>query len=296
VTSCNGLEIAPLQWWGSGFIVNEDGTIVTNYHVAGKSLEGEAMFHDKSTYRITQIKVYDPVHDLAVLKIVANRRFPTVTLGNSDTIHPMDNVLAVGNPRGTGINVTDGRVSQLVQDDNNNIIMLRHTAPITGGNSGGALYKGQKVVGVNVATWPGTQFHQAVPINFVTPLLGGQYATNLPLKDIFYPNAETIIHKAKQISAQNGTVPAAASQDQPGVVTIPFNFYPLQDILFLLQTPQGKNLIVLVKGADGKNLGCATGKVLMVSTPYNAQRVGINVVNYDATPVNFGIAAFLIVW
>jgi S1-C subfamily serine protease len=297
LTTCEGTEWKEAGFWGSGFIVKEDGTIVTNFHVADKALEGAAIFDDGSTFRITQIKVYDPITDLAVLKIQANKKFPTVTIGNSDSVHPMDQVLAVGNPRGAGINVTDGRISQLVRDDNNKIVRLRHTAPIAGGNSGGALYKGEEVVGVNVATWPGTQFHQAVPINDVLPLL--TVDRNLPLKNVFHP--DVIKEKAKQLSAENKTVPGAKSKDQPGVVTIPFEFYPLQDILFIVKAEKGKNLPILISNANGQVLGCDKGggtdtDLLIVSTPYVAQKVGINVVNYGSRAVNFGLVAFLIQW
>jgi S1-C subfamily serine protease len=301
ITTCKGFEVRPIQWWGSGFIVRADGTIVTNYHVAGKALEGDAKFDDGSTYRITQIKVYDPIHDLAILKIVANKQFPTVTLGNSDAVRPMDNVLAVGNPHGTGINVTDGRISQLVRDDNNNIMTLRHTAPITGGNSGGALYKGKEVVGVNVATWPGTQFHQAVPIRFVRPLMETTYDQPLSLRDVFLPTPETISQKARQIAAQNGTVPAATAQDKPGIVTIPSDFYPLEDILFVLQAEQGRNLMVIISDSGGRILGCDKGtgtntNLLIVSTPYVPQQVGINILNYGNSPVNFGLSVLKVIW
>ncbi len=305
LTTCNGVETAQVQWWGSGFIVKEDGTIVTNYHVAGKSLEGDAMFEDGSTYRITQIKVYDPIHDLAILKIVAHKKFSTVTLGNSDTVRPMDKILAVGNPMGQGINVTEGQISQLVRDDNNNIIMFRHTAPITGGNSGGALYKGSEVIGVNESVLIGSVgsqsgFAQAVPINFVKPLLGKEYNQNLALRDIFSPTAQTLKQKAKQVTATNGTVPAATAQDKPGIVTVPFDIYPLEDILFVVQAEQGKNLNVLVAGADRRLLGCDNGNgtntdALIISAQY-AQQVGINVVNLGTTPVNFGLTVYSIVW
>jgi len=297
LTTCEGMEISEAGFWGSGFIVAEDGTIVTNFHVADKALAGEAIFDDGSTYKITQIKVYDPVMDLAILKIQANKKFPTVSLGNSDNVKPMDPVLAVGNPRGAGINVTDGRVSQLVRDDHNRIVRLRHTAPIAGGNSGGALYKGDEVIGVNVATWPGTQFHQAVPINFVRPLLS--YDKDLPLKDVFHP--DVIKQKLKQLSAQNETVPAAKSKEQPGSVTIPFDFYPLQDIAFFLKAEKGKNLPIIISNANGQMLGCDKGKgtdtdLLIVSTPYVPQKVNINIVNFGSRPAKFGLTSFLIEW
>src|SRR5512143_2806622 len=104
----NGAEIVEAQWAGSGFIVQPDGTLLTNYHVARKALGGRAVFEDGSSYDIIQIKCYDPVNDIAVLKLKAQKTFPTVKLGNSDAVNVMDRVLAVGNALGQHMAVTEG--------------------------------------------------------------------------------------------------------------------------------------------------------------------------------------------
>jgi S1-C subfamily serine protease len=92
--NCNGLELITSGGAGSGFIVKDDGTVVTNYHVARKSLKGKALFQDGSTYEIKNIKVYDPINNIAILKISAQRTFPTCALGDSEKTEPLDRVLA----------------------------------------------------------------------------------------------------------------------------------------------------------------------------------------------------------
>ena len=304
ITTCVGNEYKTQDMAGSGFIVKEDGTIVTNFHVISQTLGGIAKFDDGSSYEITRIKQWQQYYpaDLAVLKITANKTFPTVNLGDSDTVRPMDKTLAVGNPRGQGINVTEGSISQLVRDEDNRIAKLQHTAAITGGNSGGALYRGQEVIGVNVTTWTGTQFHQAIPINLVKPLLESKQDKNLPLREVF--GISTIAQKARQIDARNGTVPAARGND-PGTLTLPFDLHPLGTYLFVVKPGQGKNLPFFIWAGDPDQpyvLGC-NNKIasningLFVEPPFIQNlRVGITLANATATPTDFGLESYLIVW
>src|SRR5262245_11748291 len=93
----NGMELVPQQWCGSGFVIGQDGTIVTNYHVARRALRGHAIFDGGTTYDIAHLKVYDPENDIAVLKINATDAFATVKLGDSSAAEERDSVLAAGN-------------------------------------------------------------------------------------------------------------------------------------------------------------------------------------------------------
>ncbi len=294
--TCNGIEMREIGWQASGFIVKSDGTIVTNFHVADKALQGEAQFDDGSTYKITQIKVYDPDHDLAVLKIKSSKTFPVVTLGNSDMVQPMDKVLAVGNPRGQGINVTDGKISQIKRNDSNVRILLRHTAPITAGNSGGALYRGQEVIGVNEQTWPGTQFHAAIPINLVKPLLTREYDRELPLQDVFILTQENISKKVKQVYSTTGSIDGSTTKDDPGTVAIPFYIKPFDDLYFELESDQKEDLGIIVLGEDRHPLGCGDSRGLLFSSENASGRVSIVVVNTSANPVRYGMNVYAITW
>lgn len=299
----DGFDIIPQRWVGSGFIARADGSVITNYHVARRALQGVAKFDDGSSYEVRHIRIYSPSEDLAILKIAANREFPTVKLGNPKYVQPLDRVLAVGNPQGRGINITEGKVSQIVRDDNGEVATIVHTAPITSGNSGGALYKGAYVVGVNASVQlasygGGTGFNNAIPINKATRLVQKYGKQSTPLAMAFPTDAKTIIKtRFKQIDAANATVPAAQGKT-PGVYPFNFAFSQLEDYLLILESP-GRDLAIIVidqkrtiglgdlreKGIDGL--------ILANDYPKNVQ---INVVNYDAQPANFGIHIGYINW
>jgi len=308
ITTCRGNDIAKGTVSGSGFIVKEDGTIVTNFHVVEQTTEGYAQFDDKTKIDIARIKQWQQYYpaDLAVLTVSANKTFDTVKLGDSGTAQPLDKVMSAGFPLGTNLNVTEGAISRVERDDDNRIVQLQHTAAITHGNSGGALYRGQEVIGVNVSTWEATQFHQAVPVNAVKLLLDSTKDKNLTLQQVF--GIETIIDKARQIQAWDGTVPSATGEDAPGTLDIPFGLSPLGTYLFVVQPAQGKNLPFFIWTGDANKpytLGCNNrlnsrdkdNDVLFVEPPdVENLPVRITLVNATNTPTNFGLTAYLIVW
>ena len=296
----DGVQLVEESWTGSGFLVKNDGTLVTNYHVARRALRAQAVFDDGSAYQIPYIRVYDNFADIAVLKIRANKKFPYVSLGDSDKVEVRDAVLAVGNPLGMGINVTEGKISQIVRDDNGRRTSLRHTATIAPGNSGGSLYMGMQVVGVNVRGTPPYEFYEAVPINRVKPLLTEQYNKMIPLESAFPTNLEAILKKAKQVDAKNGEVPAATGND-PGVVSIPADFYPLEDIMVLLQAQKGQDLALIVTDAQNKPIGYGDARgieieAVLLPNDVNFKKVNINVLNYAQIPVKFGVSVNTLTW
>jgi len=294
----NGAEITEAQWAGSGFIVQSDGTVVTNYHVARKALGGRAIFEDGSSFDIVQIKAYDPVNDIAILKLKAQKTFPTVKMGDSDTINVMDRVLAVGNALNQRMAVTEGMINQVFVNDSNVRYQLRHSAIIAPGNSGGALYRGTEVVGINVAGIPGYSIYYSIPINIAKPLLDPKYSW-VPLSQVFPANVEAILKKAKQVFAQNGTVAAAGKQD-PGTQGFALDVFPLEDLLFVVQSP-GKNLaLAAVTPQDNKTVGlgdlAALDTDMLFVNNENASKINIYVMNYDKKPANFALTAYTIQW
>jgi hypothetical protein len=309
--NCIGTEIRRSGCNGSGFITKEDGTIVTNFHVIRRTTRGQAKFEDGGTYEIRNIKVYDPINDLAILKISGERRFSKVNLGDSNQVEPRDKVLAVGNPMGMGINVTEGRISQVVRDDNRVVAIIRHTAAIAPGNSGGALFKGENVIGVNVSTiinpqiGGSTGFHQAIPINKAKELLQNpEYDRLIPLQNVFPPDIDSITQKIKAsgpdgvLHAVNGQVPAATPGSM-GIWSLAFKVYEMEDILVFLESP-GKDLRIIIADAGGNLIGCGDVKMpdyemLFFSSEYR-QDIGIGVINFDKQPANFGLKVFKIIW
>jgi len=294
----NGMEAARIAWSGSGFVVNEDGTIVTNYHVATKALRMVARFDDGSTFKVDKIKVYDPIFDIAILQIHGNKEFKHVTLGDSDKLQPRDKVMAVGNPHGVGLNITEGKISQVVRDKHGDKIVIRHTAPIAPGNSGGALYKGSRVIGVNVRTWTGTQFHQAIPINLVKRLLTPKYKKASLLQEIFSPRKA--IKAAKQLASSSGRVPARSSK-RAGSSVINWKMYGLTDYLIVVTSPKNTRLSMVLLDNRGKLVGLATKpladgiQMLALSNQYG-RAVRIGILNDSSMPVNYGIKVYQIVW
>jgi len=144
---------------GSGFIISEDGYIITNNHVVEKANDIDVILEDGEKYKAKVIGK-DPKTDLALLKIDPKRRLPAVGFGNSDLLEIGDWVVAIGNPFGLGHTVTAGIVSAKgrslglgAYDD-----FIQTDAAINPGNSGGPLFNldGQ-VVGVNTAIIAGGQ-------------------------------------------------------------------------------------------------------------------------------------------
>ena len=162
---------------GSGFIISEDGYILTNYHVIEYADKGgyeiTVMLHDGTRYE-AKIIGSEESNDVAVLKIDAAGLTPA-TLGDSDAIMVGDEVHAVGNPLGElEFTMTNGSVSALdrlitTENGKDAINMFQIDAPVNSGNSGGPLYNAAgEVIGIVTAKYQSTGVEGlgfAIPIN-----------------------------------------------------------------------------------------------------------------------------------
>src|SRR3974390_3817261 len=101
----------PQEGQGSGFIIDKDGHILTNYHVIANASEVEVTLSNKKKYKATVIG-RDRTHDLAVIQIKAPGLIPA-TLGDSKTLVVGQNAYAIGNPFGLSGNMTPGIISSL---------------------------------------------------------------------------------------------------------------------------------------------------------------------------------------
>jgi len=160
---------------GTGFIIREDGLIVTNNHVINGADEIDVQLSEKAEkfYRAKVIGS-DERTDIALIQI-EGKNFPTVSLGSSADTQVGEWVAAFGNPYGQGHTMTKGIVSAKGRDisEINRFPMIQTDAPINPGNSGGPLVnsKGQ-VIGVNSAIDPRAQgIGFAIPIDEVKALL-----------------------------------------------------------------------------------------------------------------------------
>ncbi|REJ78783.1 MAG: DegQ family serine endoprotease [Acidobacteria bacterium] len=143
----------PSRGLGSGVIVKDDGTILTNHHVIDGADKITVEMNDGQSFN-AEVVGSDRLSDLAVLKI-EGEGLPFITLGDSDKVRIGDIVLAIGNPLGIGQTVTSGIISaksRRTQDGDNTSFQdfLQTDAPINQGNSGGALVnvKGE-LIGIN---------------------------------------------------------------------------------------------------------------------------------------------------
>tara|TARA_B100002051_G_scaffold69852_1_gene66202 strand:+ start:2934 stop:3974 length:1041 start_codon:yes stop_codon:yes gene_type:complete len=137
---------------GSGFIISQEGYIVTNYHVI-KDSKNIKVYINSKIYDAELIG-YDHKIDIALLKINSDKLFSFVEFADSSKIEVGDYIVAIGNPYGLGDTVTTGIISALNRDINmtpyDNFIQL--DAAINKGNSGGPTFNMEgKVIGVNTA-------------------------------------------------------------------------------------------------------------------------------------------------
>ena len=138
---------------GSGFIIDKDGTIITNNHVIQGAEDIFVTVNGEKEYEAVIVGT-DPLSDIAVLKINSKEIFSPVKFGNSDTARVGDWVIAIGNPFGLGGTVTSGIISAR----NRSIGLSRYEdyiqtdASINSGNSGGPLFDmNGDVIGINTA-------------------------------------------------------------------------------------------------------------------------------------------------
>ena len=156
---------------GSGFVVSDDGLIITNAHVIEGSDEVEVTLKDGRTFK-GEVMGTDSMTDVGVIKIDA-QDLPAVKIADSDELQPGEYAIAIGNPLGldntvtTGIVSATGRSSSQVGVGDKRINFIQTDAAINPGNSGGPLLNSKgEVIGVNTAIIQGAQgLGFAIPIN-----------------------------------------------------------------------------------------------------------------------------------
>jgi S1-C subfamily serine protease len=162
---------------GSGFVVDDDGTIITNAHVVEGSEDVSVSFEEGGDPVDAEVKGRDPSTDLAVLKVDPDdvKELDPIPLGDSSNVSVGDPVVAIGNPFGFTRTVTTGIVSALQREiEAPNGFSIPHViqtdASINPGNSGGPLLDARgRVIGINsqIATGGGSG---SVGIGFAIPV------------------------------------------------------------------------------------------------------------------------------
>ena len=163
--------LVPQEGQGSGFIIDHDGHILTNYHVIADARQVEVTLHNRKKYRATVVGT-DRSHDLAIIQIKAPDLNPMV-LGDSRNLQVGQKVYAIGNPFGLSGTLTSGIVSSIrsVQEPDGMTIdeAIQTDAAINPGNSGGPLLNSRgEVIGIN--TMIASSVGQNAGIGFAIPI------------------------------------------------------------------------------------------------------------------------------
>jgi serine protease Do len=175
------VQVRTPEGLGSGFFINPDGYLITNFHV----IEGETeisveVYHQqdgqlqRDTYKKVRIVAINKFHDLSLLKIEDNDapKFKSVTLGSSDALNVGDSVFAIGSPLGLERTVTQGILSTKTRELEGELY-LQTSTQINPGNSGGPLFNlAGEVVGVtNMKITFGEGLGFAIPVELVKSFL-----------------------------------------------------------------------------------------------------------------------------
>lgn len=166
----------PAQSLGTGFVIREDGLILTNNHVIDKADVIKVQLDEKAeTLFDAKVIGRDQKTDVALIKIDAKRPLTVARLGASSDLQVGEWVAAFGNPYGHGHSMTKGIISALGReiDEINLAPFIQTDASINPGNSGGPLVNTQgQVIGVNTAIDPRAQgIGFAIPIDYVKSIL-----------------------------------------------------------------------------------------------------------------------------
>jgi len=163
--------LVPQEGQGSGFVIDKEGHILTNYHVIADARQVEVTMHNRKKFKATVVGT-DPPHDLAVIQIKAPDLVPAV-LGDSRNLQVGQKVYAIGNPFGLSGTMTRGIVSSIrpVREPNGAMIdeAIQTDAAINPGNSGGPLMNWHgEVIGINTMIL--SNANQSAGIGFAIPI------------------------------------------------------------------------------------------------------------------------------
>jgi len=267
------------QTLGSGFLISEDGYLITNYHVIKDASDIVIKMTNKTEFKNDEIKIIgtDQRTDIALLKIETNDRFPYLKFGDSDKVKVGDWAMAVGNPfhlEGTvtvGVISAKGRANIPLPEGPDFQSFLQTDAAINPGNSGGPLVniKGE-VVGINTAiTSPsggnvGIGF--AIPANLAKNIIDELKSTGKVTRGYLGVYLQEITEELKDaldlpsldgvlISEVMENTPASKAGIKSGDVVLEFDGEMVKDMqsfrLRVASTPVGKSVKVKIF-RDGK--------------------------------------------
>jgi serine protease Do len=286
---------------GSGFVISEDGYIVTNDHVIDDVDSIKVAFNDGKELD-AEVVGRDPKTDIALIRVETDEKLPAIPLGDSAAVRPGDWVVAIGNPFGLEHTVTAGIVSakhryigQGSYDD-----FIQTDAAINPGNSGGPLInlKGE-VIGINTAINPrANTIGFAVPINMAKQILPQLRARGHVVRGwlgVVIQGVTPELAEEFDLESERGALVSKVLPDGPadeagmkrGDVIVRFDDQPIEDWKDLPRvvaaTPIDKEVsVVVVRKGDEKKLEVSVGvleepAVTASAAPSTAEEWGLSV-------------------
>jgi len=212
---------------GSGFIISDDGYILTNYHVIESSDSISVSTYDGKSYDAVLIG-YDSSNDIAVLKIDGENLVPVV-LGDSDNLNVGDSVVAIGNPLGElTFSLTYGAISakdrEITLSSSVTMDLLQTDCAINSGNSGGALFNMYgEVIGVTNAKYSSSSSSEAsidnigfaIPINSIMSIVESIIEKGYISKPYIGISVLDVSEETQQFGVPAGAAVQAVTEDGP---------------------------------------------------------------------------------
>ena len=250
---------------GSGFIISDDGYILTNYHVIDGYQTVTVATYDQKTYDATVVG-YDESSDIAVLKIEAENLVP-VKMGDSNSLRVGETVYAIGNPLGElTFSLTKGIVSALSRNiqtgSGASIGLIQTDCAINSGNSGGALFNEQgEVIGITNAKYSSSGYSSeaeidnigfAIPINsakrIVTSIVENGYVLKPYIGVVIGPLSDDV---ANITGIESGVVVQEVTEDAPAAAA----GIKVNDVIFKVNSKTIHNTTDLVQIVSESNPG-----------------------------------------
>lgn len=212
---------------GTGFILTEDGYILTNQHVIEDADSITVTMYDGTSYTAELIG-FDESNDIAVLKIEASG-LPAVTIGDSDSLRVGDSVIAIGNPLGElTFSLTHGVISALDREvtlsSKTTMELIQTDCAINSGNSGGPLFNLYgEVIGITNAKYSSSSSGEAsidnigfaIPINSILDIVESIIDKGYILKPYIGVSVSNVSNEMKKYGLPTGAVVSSVAGDSP---------------------------------------------------------------------------------
>ena len=210
---------------GSGFVVNDDRTIVTNYHVIDQGYFVEAVSETDVHYNVGGATFFDEAADIAVLRFETGTGLAPLVIADSSSAQVGDTIYAIGSPLGLKNTVSNGIISAIRTEGERTDIQI--TAPISSGSSGGVLLNVYgEVIGITYASYSdGQNLNLAIPsVEFTDKLQSGEIQQFEDIALFTVPLGNSVenysVHETRLVQYGNNIYESYNSDDEISVYDI----------------------------------------------------------------------------